>query len=56
MHITGGVSDWEEWTEMSFPESGTYVFPHGLATVEIDRDADLGDYWEPNVWVSHRVG
>jgi hypothetical protein len=56
MHITGGVSDWETWTEMSFPETGTYVFPHGLATLEIDREADLGDYWEPNVWVRHRVG
>ena len=40
----------------AFPESGTYVFPHGLATLEIDRAADLGDYWEPNVWVRHRVG
>jgi len=56
MHISGSVSDWEEWTEMTFPESGAYVYPHGLATLEIDRDADLGDYWEPNVWVRHRVG
>jgi hypothetical protein len=56
MHITGSVSDWETWTEMSFPEPGTYVFPHGLAPLEIDREDDLGDYWEPNVWVRHRVG
>jgi hypothetical protein len=40
---------------MAFPESGSYVFPHGLAPVEIDRDQDLGRYWEPNVWVRHRV-
>ena len=56
LHITGSVAEWEEWTGTPFPESGTYVFPHGLATLEIDRAADLGDYWEPNVWVRHGVG
>ena len=50
------MAEWEEWTETPFPESGTYVFPHGLAPLEIDREADLGGYWEPNVWVRHRVG
>jgi hypothetical protein len=40
---------------MAFRESGAYVFPHGLAPVEIDRDQDVGLYWEPNVWVRHRV-
>ena len=56
MHITGTVAEWEEWTGTPFPESGTYVFPHGLATLEIDTATDLGEYWEPNVWVRHRVG
>ena len=56
MHITGSVAEWEAWTETAFPDSGTYVFPHGLATLDVDRAADLGDYWEPNVWVHHRVG
>jgi hypothetical protein len=51
--ITGAVADWESWTGMAFPESGEYVFPDGLATVDIDRDADLGRYWEPNVWMVH---
>jgi hypothetical protein len=55
LRITGTVSEWEAWTEMAFPETGTYVFPHGLAPVEIDREADVGRYWEPNVWVLHRV-
>jgi hypothetical protein len=53
--ITGTVADWEAWTEMSFPESGAYVFPHGLALLEVDREADLGSYWEPNVWMRHPV-
>jgi hypothetical protein len=55
LRITGTVAEWEEWTEMPFPESGEYVFPGGLTTVEIDREADAGRYWEPNVWMLHRV-
>jgi hypothetical protein len=39
---------------MAFPASGDYVFPAGLAPVAIDRDADVGTYWEPNVWLIHR--
>jgi GNAT superfamily N-acetyltransferase len=55
LRITGTVSEWEEWTEMRFPESGEYWFPGGLATVAIDRDPDRGRYWEPNVWMLHQV-
>ena len=55
LRITGTVAEWEAWTQMAFPGSGTYVVPHGLAPVEIDREADVGRYWEPNVWVLHRV-
>jgi hypothetical protein len=53
MLITGEVESWEEWTGLAFPESGDYVFPHGLAPVAIDREADEGLYFEPNVWVRH---
>ncbi|MBO0690562.1 MAG: N-acetyltransferase [Candidatus Dormibacteraeota bacterium] len=53
LHITGTVEQWETWTELAFPETGDYVFPHGLATVHIDRDRDVGEYWEPNVWLVH---
>jgi GNAT superfamily N-acetyltransferase len=55
LHISGSVADWEQWTSTVFPESGEYWFPHGLATVAIDRDADRGLYWEPNVWMRHLV-
>jgi hypothetical protein len=41
---------------MAFPESGAYVFPHGLAPLEVEREADRASYWEPNVWMRHRVG
>jgi len=53
MRITGSVADWESWTRMRFPETGDYVFPAGLATVHIDRERDVGEYWEPNVWLIH---
>jgi hypothetical protein len=56
LRITGTVADWEEWTGLPFPESGAYVFPHGLAPLDVDRERDRGEYWEPNVWVHHRVG
>ena len=36
--------------------AATYVFPHGLAPLDVDREPDRGEYWEPNVWVHHRVG
>jgi hypothetical protein len=55
LRITGTVAEWESWTGMAFPESGEYVFPQGLAPVSIDRAADRGAYWEPNVWMLHRV-
>ncbi len=55
LRITGTVGEWEEWTGMTFPESGDYWFPGGLATVTIEREADRGGYWEPNVWMRHAV-
>ena len=53
LRITGTVGEWEAWTGMSFPETGDYVFPEGLAPVSIDRQTDRGSYWEPNVWMVH---
>jgi GNAT superfamily N-acetyltransferase len=55
LHITGTVGEWESWTQMRFPETGDYVFPAGLATVHIDRDNDIGEYWEPNIWIIHHL-
>jgi hypothetical protein len=40
---------------MAFPESGEYVFPEGLSTLSIDRQANVGSYWEPNVWIVHTL-
>ena len=51
MLITGTVAEWSSWTGLAFPDPGTYVFPHGLAPLVIE--ADVGTYWEPNVWMIH---
>jgi GNAT superfamily N-acetyltransferase len=53
MRITGTVAEWERWTGLALPATGDYVFPHGLAPVAVDRAADTGTYWEPNVWMVH---
>lgn len=54
LRITGSVAEWEAWTGLPLPVSGTYVFPDGLAPLDVDRDIDRGEYWEPNVWFIHR--
>jgi GNAT superfamily N-acetyltransferase len=53
MRVVGSVATWEEWAEMAFPESGSYVVPGALVPVEIDRERDEGLYEEPNVWMVH---
>jgi hypothetical protein len=55
LRISGTVGEREAWTKMRFPESGESVFRSGLATVRVDTDRDLGEYWEPNVWLTHHV-
>ncbi len=54
--VPGTVAEWEEWTGIAFPESGSYVVPRGFVPVEIDRERDEGIYREPNVWMIHPAG
>jgi hypothetical protein len=53
LQIEASVAEWERWTEMTFPEDGEYVFPFGLAPLRV-RDG-IGSYWEPNVWMLHKL-
>jgi len=53
--ITGTVAEWEEWTGLEFPGTGEYLLPQGHVPVSIDREQDVGVYWEPNVWMRHRA-
>lgn len=52
--MTGTVADWEKWTGLALPATGTYVIPGGLTTLAVDRAADTGRYIEPNIWMRHR--
>lgn len=56
MTMRGSVADWESWTGLSFPESGTYVIPNATSTLVIDRERDDGVSEDENVWVVHDVG
>lgn len=51
--VSGSVAEWETWTGMAFPSSGTYVIPRGLAPLHVDREHDHATYSEPNVWMVH---
>ena len=53
MTITGTIAEWESWTGMRFPTTGSYEVPGALAPVEVEADADLVSYVEPNLWVVH---
>lgn len=53
VRIPGTVAQWEEWTGLAFPDSGSYVVPGALVPVEINRERDEGLYLEPNVWMVH---
>ena len=55
MVIAGTVRDWEAWTDMRFPDSGSYAVPGALQPVVIDRERDDGRYEDPNVWMLHRL-
>jgi GNAT superfamily N-acetyltransferase len=53
--VEATVAEWEEWTGMAFPDSGSYVVEGALVPVEIDWAQDVGRYVEPNVWMRHTV-
>jgi hypothetical protein len=55
MVITGTVTEWEDWTGLVFPDSGPYVIEGALQPVLIDREADLGRYEDPNIWMWHKI-
>jgi GNAT superfamily N-acetyltransferase len=55
MTVEGSVGEWEDWTGLSFPESGQYIVAGALQPVTIDREADVGHYADPNVWMRHPV-
>ncbi|HEX2906183.1 MAG TPA: GNAT family N-acetyltransferase [Phototrophicaceae bacterium] len=55
MCIPGSLAQWEEWTGLQFPESGSYIVPGALNPIEMNLDNGLGCYIEPNVWMVHSL-
>jgi GNAT superfamily N-acetyltransferase len=55
MRVIGSIAEWERWTGMELPESGSYVIPDALVPLEIERERDIGEYLEPACWIRHRV-
>lgn len=53
MVIEGTVSDWESWTGMALPQSGSYVIPGALDVLEVSYETDSATYVEPNLWMQH---
>jgi GNAT superfamily N-acetyltransferase len=52
--IAGSRQEWQEWTELVFPEDGDYVVPGALTPVHFA--AGKGIYVEPAVWMAFRTG
>ena len=55
MTIRGSRADWESWTGMRFPQSGSYFIPGALNPIEMRIEKDEGVYVEPNVWMVHEL-
>lgn len=55
MNIAGTISEWEAWTNKKFHSSGDYIINKALNPVHIDRQKNLGQYMEPNVWIVHPI-
>jgi len=55
MTIPGTRAEWEEWTGLKFPQSGTYYIPGALNPMDMDIEKDEGVYVEPNVWLVHEI-
>lgn len=55
MAIRGSVSDWEEWTGLTFQSSGEYIVNKALCPVKMDLEKNMGTYIEPNIWIVHSL-
>lgn len=53
--IRGTPAEWEEWTDLKFPQSGQYIIPDALNPIEMNIEENDGIYIEPNVWMAHRI-
>jgi len=55
MKISGTIEEWQDWTKLDFPGSGSYVIPDALTPISIDVTKNKGVYVEPNIWILHET-
>jgi GNAT superfamily N-acetyltransferase len=53
--IRGTRLEWEQWTNIKFPQSGDYIIPGALSPIQVNIEKDEGLYIEPNVWMAHEI-
>ena len=53
--VEGTIDDWQTWTGLIFPESGSYIVEGALQPVIIDVESNIGIYHDPNVWMQHKI-
>jgi aryl carrier-like protein len=52
-HVVGTLAEWRRWTGLALERSGRYQVEGALQPVAIDVDANLGEYFDPSVWIEH---
>jgi hypothetical protein len=55
MTMRASVADWERWTGMDLPETGSYLLARATSPLRIDRERDEGVYHDENVWMVHEL-
>ncbi|HAN78836.1 MAG TPA: hypothetical protein DCQ31_14280 [Bacteroidales bacterium] len=49
--VQASVSDWENWTDIYFGQTGDYIIPKGHAPLHIDLEKNMGIYAEEGLWM-----
>jgi len=55
MTMHGTIAAWEKATGMSFPKTGLYAIPDGLAPLRVDCERGDAVLIEPNVWMDYAI-
>jgi len=53
MNVKGPIEFWEKLYESKIEKSGPLLVKGALSPVHIDLDNNLGEYQEPNIWISY---
>jgi GNAT superfamily N-acetyltransferase len=53
MIVTAAIAQWENWTGLRLPASGSFALERALAPLEVDHATGMATYTEPNLWMEH---